>query len=331
MIDLRTIWSGIAVNLMDKFDNEDIIAIQQAVFCELSKYDIRRKATEIVAVNDDTRSKCYRMFLVSKKIEGCTDKTILYYRGVLNRFYSEIQKNISDITSDDIRIYIANASIVRKISKVSQTNELRVLKSFFKWATAEEYIVKDPTVNVKLIKSEKRIKKPFTETEIEILRNNAKSKRDLAIIDFLFSTGCRVSELVDVDISDISEDEVIVFGKGEKERYVYLNARAKLSVSEYISERTDNEKALFVNSKSPHNRLTQGAVRTIINNIARSCNIDNAHPHRFRRTCATIALNRGMPIEQVSQMLGHATLNTTTIYARSEKENVKQSHKKYVV
>lgn len=333
MVDLRTIWSGIAVNLMERLEPEDMTAVKQALFCELEKYDISEKTqnTEIMVYSEDLRAKCYNMFLVSKKIEGCTNGTINYYRGVINRFYTEINKDIQDINADDIRLYIAKAGMLRGISKTSQQNELRVLKSFFNWTTIEGYTVKNPTAGIKQIKTEKRIKKPFSETEIEILRQNVKCKRDLAIIDFLFSTGCRVSELVAVDISDISGDEVVVFGKGEKERYVYLNARSKLSIESYIAERNDREKALFVSSKAPYNRLTKGAVELIIRNLGKKSGIPKTHPHRFRRTCATIALNRGMPIEQVSQMLGHAEISTTTIYAKSERENVKISHKKYVV
>ena len=218
-----------------------------------------------------------------------------------------------------------------KISKTTQDNELRVLKSFFNWCSAEGYICKSPTLNIKPVKQEKRIKQPFSEVELEKIRNAADNIRDKAIIDVLYSTGVRCAELIAMNKEDIDGDEIVVFGKGEKERIVYLNARAKLSLQDYLNSRTDNNDSLFVELRSPHKRLTAGAVETLIRNVGNKAGVKKCHPHRFRRTCATIALNRGMPIEQVSQMLGHAKIETTTIYARSNEENVKNSHKKYVV
>lgn len=296
----------------------------------LNDYDISKKSTEITIANDDKRQKAIQMFIVTKKVEGCTDRTIQYYIGVLRRFFNEINQRIEEITADQIRYYLAIRSTRDKLSKTSQDNELRVLKSFFKWCSGEEYIVKNPTENIKAVKKEKRIKKPFSERELELIRENAGSKRNKAIVETLYSTGVRVSELCGMNINDIQNDEIIVFGKGEKERTVYLNARAKIAIEEYLKERNDKEDALFIGERSS-GRLSKGTIEKIVRNIGECAGIQNCHPHRFRRTAGTLALNRGMPLEQVQQMLGHEDIATTTIYARSEERNVKASHGKYVI
>ncbi len=296
----------------------------------LNDYTISKK-TMALAVAEDTKQKAVKMFIVTKKVEGCSDKTIQFYMGVLRRFFSDITSPLEMISADQIRYYIAIRAERDKISKVSQDNELRVIKSFFGWCTAEDYIAKNPTLNVKAIKKEKRVKKPFSELELERLRKAAKSKRDLAILETLYSTGCRVSELCGMNRNDINGDEVLVFGKGGKERICYLNAKAILAISEYLAERKDNEKAVFVAEKKPNERLTQSRVEDIVSEIGRAAGVENCHPHRFRRTAATVALNRGMPIEQVQKMLGHTDIKTTTIYAQSDRESVKASHKKFVV
>jgi len=296
----------------------------------LNDYDISPKHTEIVPANDDKRQKAIQMFIVTKKVEGCTGNTIHYYMGTLKRFFNEINQRLEEITADQIRYYLAIRSTRDKLSKTSQDNELRVLKSFFRWCSGEEYIEKNPTENIKAVKKEKKIKRPFSETELELIREKAKSKRDKAIVEVLFSTGVRVSELCGMNISDIANDEIVVFGKGEKERTVYLNARAKIAIAEYLKTRTDNEDALFIGERS-RKRLCKGGVEKMIRELGKSTGVFNCHPHRFRRTAGTIALNRGMPLEQVQQMLGHEDIATTTIYARSEEKNVKASHGKYVV
>lgn len=309
----------------------------------LSDYEVNEKTTALTVVGDDIKQKALQMFFVSKKMEGCTDSTLTYYGTILRKFFSIITINLNEITADDVRLYLAKVSMNGKLSKTSQDNELRVLKSFFKWCFGEGYIQKIPTINIKSIRQEKRIKKAFSEIEIELLRQTSSKQksdeewkkiealRNRAVIDTLFSTGVRVSELAKIDISDIQNDEIVVFGKGEKERIVYLNAKAKLSIEQYLEARQDKCEALFISAKKPYTRLKKGSIERIVRQIGENANIKNTHPHRFRRTAATLALNRGMPIEQVSQMLGHENIETTTIYARSDKENVKASHKKYVV
>ncbi len=296
----------------------------------LNDYNISPKCTDIVLANDNKRQKAIQMFIVTKKVEGCTENTIHYYMGTLRRFFNEINQRLEEITPDQIRYYLAIRSARDKLSKTSQDNELRVLKSFFRWCSGEEYIERNPTENIKAVKKEKRIKRPFSEMELELIREKAGNKRDRAIVEVLYSTGVRVSELCGMDIKDIVNDEIVVFGKGEKERTVYLNARAKIAISEYLKTRTDNETALFVGERTKK-RLNKGGIERMIRELGKSTGVPNCHPHRFRRTAGTIALNRGMPLEQVQQMLGHEDIATTTIYARSEERNVKASHGKYVV
>lgn len=320
--------------LSGKMSDENISEAKEALRVLLFDYDVTPKSTDLSIPQENVRSKAIQMFFVAKKIEGCTNSTLAYYNTILNKFFTEIQTNFTDLSADDVRYYLAKMSINNHLSKCSLDNELRVLKSFFKWAFGEGYISKIPTLNIKNIKQEKRIKKPFTELQIEQMRKYLISRgilRDIAIFEVLNSTGVRVSELVGMNRNDLLEDEITVFGKGEKERVVYLNTKAKLAVSDYLNTRTDEIEALFISTKNPFNRLTKGAVEALIRNIGNSCGVPKAHPHRFRRTSATLALNRGMPIEQVQQMLGHEMISTTTIYARSEKENVKASHRKYVV
>lgn len=316
---------------LNGFDGEKLDAIKQALYIVLNDYSFGRKATDLAPIHSDIKTKAVQMFFVSKKVEGCTDRTLTYYHGVLTRFFKEITHPLEEITGDDIRFYIATRAMRDNLSKTSQDNELRVLKSFFNWCSDEGYIGRVPTNNVKPIKKEKRIKKPFTEIEIELLRQNAKNKRDLAIVDVLYSTGVRVSELCNMSMNDIANDEITVFGKGEKERVVYLNAKAMLSLKQYLKDRTDDNEAIFVTSKRPYSRLKKSGVEVMLRDLGERAGVKNTHPHRFRRTAATLALNRGMPIEQVSQMLGHEKIETTTIYARSDKDNVKASHRKYVV
>lgn len=324
----------IIMNIIEKsndLNDDQKQKLRQNLIIELNKYSIELNKTDVVPYSEDETTKAIKMFFISKKIQGCSDNTIHYYKTVLKNFFNSQRYDIKSITTDDIRYYLAIRSMNDKISKVSQDNELRILKSFFKWCYGEGYIEKIPTLNIPAIKKEKVIKKPFTETELELLKQSAGNKRDIAIIDTLYSTGMRVSELISVDKTDLDNNEIIIMGKGGKERRVFLNERSVLSINQYLKERTDNNNALFVTLKKPNKRLEKGSVERIIKNIGEKAGIKNCHPHRFRRTMATNALNRGMPIDQVSQMLGHSNIETTTIYARSEMENVKASHRKYVI
>lgn len=317
------------VNML--YSDIDLDNFKEQLYLLFYNYEISDKCTDLVAQNQDIDTKAIQNFFVTKKVEGASDKTLTYYSYVIRKFLSKVSKSIVDITKDDIKYYIAYRSMNDNISKCTQDNELRVLKSFFAWLTAEDFIPKNPALNIKAIKQDQIIKTAFTEIELEKLRRSCKSKRDLALVDFLYSTGARVSEVEGCDISSIDNDEVKVFGKGNKERIVFLNAKAKLTLSEYLNERTDTNPALFISDRKPFNRLSKSSIEKIIRQIGADAGVDNVHPHRFRRSCATVALNRGMPLEQVQQMLGHSKITTTTIYAKSAKENVKESHRRYVI
>lgn len=305
--------------------------IRNALTLILKDYSVSKKSDELANITDDLKSKALQMFFVSKKVEGCTDNTLKYYSTILKGFFDIIEIQLDKITANDIRFYLAKRSIDNKITKTSQDNELRVLKSFFKFCISEDYIVKNPTLSIKPIKKEKRIKKAFSEVEMEKIRESCENLRDKAIVEVFYSTGVRVSELSKMDKSDLKDDEIIVFGKGEKERTVFLNARSQLILRRYLESRTDNNSAMFVSLKKPFRRLSTGGIEVRLRDIGKKAQVAKCYPHRFRRTTATYALNRGMPIEQVSQMLGHEDIETTTIYARSNIENVKNSHKKYIV
>ena len=304
--------------------------IKNALCVALNDYEVVKKSKELAISDSDTSTKAIQMFFVSKKIKGCTDKTLNYYSLVLRCFFEQVGCDLSTINADVIRYYLAQRSIKDKVSKTTQNNELRVLRSFFNWAAAEEYIVKNPITSVESIREEKRIKKAFTEYELERIRKSCKTLRDRALVEVLFSTGARVSEVAGMNRSDVAGDEIIVFGKGEKERVTYLNAKSRFALDEYLDSRDDKNEALFVSLKKPHTRMSSGAIEVRIREIGKHAGVKKCHPHRFRRTAATLALNRGMPLDQVSKMLGHEKIETTTIYARSDIENVKASHKKYV-
>lgn len=315
------------IGMQDILNSNQSYEIKQRLHIILAEYDIVPQKKEIMVVETDDAMKILMMFLMSKKVEGCTKKTLIYYKAELARMINELNKNINEITTNDIRMMISK----RNVTKTTQDNILRIYRSFFGWCTAEEIILKNPTLKLKKIKTEKRIKKPFTEIEVELLRNGAKGLREKAIIDIMLSTGCRIGELSQMNISDIENDQMIVYGKGEKERYVYLNAKTQVSIREYLKSRVDDNDALFVHLNAPYRRLNISGFEVRLRELGREIGITNVHPHRFRRTAATTALNRGMPIEQVQQMLGHSQIGTTLIYAQAAQENIKASHKKYVV
>lgn len=311
------------------FTAPQISAVKGSLFSIIDNYEISEKCRELMNIYTDNSLNIMKMFLISKKVEGCTQKTIECYRNEVHRFIQYANKDITEVTTNDIRIYIAKRA-AEGICKVSQDNALRILKSFFSWCTAEEYTEKNPTLRIKKIKTEQTIKKPFSEIEIERLRNGARDAREKAIIDVLLSTGMRIGEMEGLNRKDLDGDQIIVYGKGEKERYVYLNAKAIVSLEEYLRTRKDTNAPLFVTCRKPYNRLTKSGIQVSVRELGKLLGIPEVHPHRFRRTAATLALNRGMPIEQVQKMLGHNNIETTLIYAQAAQENVKANHKKFV-
>lgn len=320
------------IGLLNCFEFENIDKVENALHYVLRDYDLKPHTNELANVNQDLKTKALQMFFISKKVEGLSDNSLKYYGFVLQRFFDMITVELDKITTNDIRFYVARRQIDKPdISKVTLNNERRVLNSFFSWCQAEDYILKNPMAAIKQIKTPKLVKKAFTELEMEKLRDACKDSRERAMIEVLYSTGVRCAELAGMKLTDINGDEVLVLGKGNKERIVYLNARALMSLQKLKEAKKFESDYLFCSQKPPYNKLSKGSIEKIIREIGQRAKVPNVHPHRFRRTAATLALNRGMPLEQVSQMLGHSSIETTTIYARSTTENVKESHKKFVV
>ena len=271
-------------------------------------------------------------FISAKKIEGCSDKTLSYYRSTIERFLLVVGVAVCHVTTSDIRQYLSQYQEKNHSSKVTIDNMRRIFSSFFAWLEDEDYIAKSPVRRIHKVKTDTLVKEVLTDEQLELLRDNCTNMRDLAIIDILASTGIRVGELVKLNRADIDfhERQCIVFGKGNKERMVYFNARTKLHLQQYLAERTDDNLALFVSLSSPHNRLTISGVETCIRKMGKRLDIPKVHPHKFRRTLATMAIDKGMPIEQVQRLLGHVRIDTTLHYAIVNQNNVKMAHKKYL-
>lgn len=286
------------------------------------------EAEEINVPNEEYMN----MFLAAKQIEGCSERTIQYYRVTVEHMLKRISTEVRKITTDDIRAYLAEYQQVNSCSKVTVDNVRRNLSSFFSWLEEEDYILKSPMRRIHKIKTKQPVKEIITDEMIERLRDNCKCPRDLAMIDLLYSTGIRVGELVGLNKSDIDfeERECIVYGKGDKERRVYFDAKAKLHLQNYLDSRSDNNPALFVSLDAPYERLKISGVEIRIRELGRKLNIEKIHPHKFRRTMATRAIDKGMPIEQVQKILGHSQIDTTMQYAIVNQNNVKTSHRKYI-
>ena len=273
-----------------------------------------------------------KLFLDAKKIEGCSERTVQYYRTTIERFFISITTPIRKVTTEQIRHYLVDYQQINNCSKVTVDNVRRNISSFFSWLEEEDYILKSPMKRIHKIKTKQQVKETISDEAIEQLRDNCNCIRDLAIIDLLYSTGIRVGELVNLDISDIDFDarECVVFGKGDKERKVYFDAKAKIHLQDYLNSRKDNNPALFVTLDSPFDRLKISGVEIRMRKLGKSLNMEKIHPHKFRRTMATRAIDKGMPIEQVQKLLGHSQIDTTMQYAIVNQTNVKISHQKFI-
>lgn len=272
------------------------------------------------------------LFIASKKVEGCSERTLNYYQTTIDNMLEVIDKNIKTIDTNDLRSYLTNYQNKNNCSKVTIDNVRRILSSFFSWLEDEDYIIKSPIRRIHKIKTTKIIRETYTDETIEKLRDGCEEIRDLALIDFLSSTGVRVGELVRLNREDINFEErsCIVFGKGSKEREVYFDARTKLHLEKYLSMRKDNNPALFVSLLAPYDRLEISGVEIRLRKLGNDLELQRVHPHKFRRTMATKAIDKGMPIEQVQRLLGHAKIDTTLQYAMVNQNNVKISHHKYI-
>lgn len=272
------------------------------------------------------------MFINAKKIEGCSLRTLNYYRSSVRHMLSMIKTPVRKITTEQLREYLAAYQQINNCGKSTVDNIRRNISSFFSWLEEEDHILKSPMRRIHKIKTKTKVKETISDEDIERLRDHCEEIRDLAIIDLLYSTGIRVGELVNLDINDINfeERECIVYGKGEKERRVYFDAKAKLHLQDYIASRTDSNPALFVTLDSPYDRLKISGVEIRLRSLGRKLNLTKIHPHKFRRTMATRAIDKGMPIEQVQKLLGHSQIDTTMQYAIVNQNNVKNSHQKYI-
>lgn len=308
----------------------DILDISQQK--KLQQVLIKKLANNKPKSEHTTNAEYQRLYLDSKRIEGCSERTLQYYGTTLSRFFCEVSEPARKISTEQIRTYLADYQKINNCSNVTVDNIRRNISSFFSWMEEEDHILKSPMHRIHKIKTKKQVKEVITDEAIERLRDNCRCMRDLAMIDLLYSTGIRVGELVKLNIADIDfeERECIVFGKGDKERRVYFDAKAKLHLLSYLNERADDNPALFVTLDSPHDRLKISGVEIRLRELGRRLNIDKIHPHKFRRTMATRAIDKGMPIEQVQKILGHSQIDTTMQYAIVNQNNVKSAHRKFI-
>lgn len=271
-------------------------------------------------------------FLAAKRIEGCSEKSLAYYRTTIDAMTAKVEKNVREMKTDDLRTYLTEYQQEKNSSKVTVDNIRRILSSFFSWLEDEDYILKSPARRIHKVKAALTIKGTYTDEALEKMRDSCEEPRDLALIDMLASTGMRVGELVLLNRDDINfeERECVVFGKGSKERMVYFDARTKIHLQNYLQERTDDNPALFVSLRAPHERLQICGVERRLRELGKKLDIEKVHPHKFRRTLATMAIDKGMPIEQLQQLLGHKRIDTTLQYAMVKQSNVKLAHRKYI-
>lgn len=308
----------------------EYLSIQQMK--KLQEVIIRTFAENEAARTEISNEEFLNMFLSAKRIEGCSERTIAYYQMTVQHMLSTTEKSVRKITTEEIREYLANYQKRNNCSNVTVDNVRRNISSFFSWLEEEDYILKSPMKRIHKIKTKTVVKSTISDEGIEKLRDGCREKRDLAMIDLLYSTGIRVGELVNLNVDDIDLEgrECIVYGKGDKERRVYFDAKAKVHLKEYIEHRKDNNKALFVTLDAPYDRLKISGVEIRLRNLGRKLQLERIHPHKFRRSMATRAIDKGMPIEQVQKILGHSQIDTTMQYAMVNQNNVKTSHQKYL-
>ncbi|MHB9303561.1 site-specific tyrosine recombinase/integron integrase [Fusobacterium polymorphum] len=316
--------NNILQRMQDKVNNKQLEELKIILIDEFSIKNTKNK--------EKSNDKLEKLFIDAKRLEGCSNKTILYYISTIEMMLNKINKNIIEIETEDLRTYLSDYQMNNNSSKVTIDNIRRILSSFFSWLEDENYIIKSPVRRIKKVKAPSIIKETYTDEELEIMRDNVGTVRDLALIDVLASTGMRVGELVKLNIEDVNftERECIVLGKGNKERVVYFDARTKIHLKNYLDNRKDNNKALFISLKAPYGRLSIGGVELRLRKIGKQLGIKKVHPHKFRRTLATIAIDKGMPIEQVQKLLGHEKIDTTLQYAMVKQSNVKIAHQKYI-
>lgn len=315
--------------MLPYLDNAQLKQLRQVLEQTLYYYEVT--STEVKQEEDDSNDLIIK-FIAAKRIEGCSEKTLKYYQTTIDALVISLGKNVRHILTEDLRAYLTEYQSKNQSSRVTIDNIRRILSSFFSWLEDEDYIIKSPVRRIHKVKTVSSIKETYSDEDLEKMRDNCEELRDLAMIDMLASTGMRVGEMVLLNRGDIdfSERECVVFGKGDKERIVYFDARAKLHLQEYLDSRTDTNPALFVTLRAPHERIQIGGIEHRLHEMGKRLNIQKVHPHKFRRTLATMAIDKGMPIEQLQRLLGHQRIDTTLQYAMVKQSNVKTAHRKYI-
>ena len=315
-------------------DSDTLRIIDTKIDMVLSNYEIEEPHTQLVPYEYKVPDTI-QIYIVTKKISGLSEKSLYLYNIILNDFFQAIQKSNDKVTANDIRIYLYKYQKDHNISNRTLDCRRTIICSYFGWLASEEYISKNPALNITPIKYERKHKKPMSQLDLEKVRNACETNREKAIVEMLYSTGCRVSELEHLNISDVNFEtkEVMLFGKGNKHRVSYLNAKAEISLRNYLKERTDNDEALFVYNKKPYSRLKKSGIELIIKNIVNRTNGVDVHvtPHVFRHTTATHSLNHGMNVVEVSKLLGHESIETTMQYISTSSESIKNNYQKYVI
>ena len=313
--------------MLPHLDNAQMQKLQKVL-----EYTLHGCEITVLEENDNDNSQLVESFISAKRIEGCSEKTLKYYRTTIETMLISVDKSIRYMQTEDLRSYLINYQNKKQSSRVTIDNIRRILSSFFSWLEDEDYILKSPVRRIHKVKTATNIKETYTDEDLEKMRDNCTEIRDLAIIDMLASTGMRVGEMVLLNRNDIdfNERECIVFGKGSKERVVYFDARTKIHLQNYLRSRTDDNPALFVSLKSPYERLKIGGFEVRLREFGKQLGLQRVYPHKFRRTLATTAIDKGMPIEQLQQLLGHRKIDTTLQYAMVKQSNVKIAHRKYI-
>lgn len=313
--------------MLPHLNNAQYEKLQETLDFVFENYDVVQKGN-----HEEGEEDYVELFLSAKRIEGCSEKSLKYYQSTILKLLEETKKDIKHIVTEDIRSYLTSYQEKKKSSRVTIDNIRRIFSSFFSWLEEEDYILKSPVRRIHRVKTVSNIKTTYSDEELEIMRDSCTEIRDLAMIDMLASTGMRIGEMVLLNRADIdfNERECVVLGKGDKERIVYFDARTKIHLKNYLDSRTDENPALFVSLKTPHHRMSIGGIETRLRKIGEQLGLSKVHPHKFRRTLATMAIDKGMPIEQLQQLLGHKRIDTTLQYAMVKQSNVKNAHRKYI-
>ena len=320
--------TDVVQEMLPYLNNAQTEKLQEVLVYTLFKYGV----TECEMEKQISEKNLVELFLAAKRIEGCSEKSLKYYESTIRALLDELKKDVKHIVTDDIRTYLTDYQARKQSSRVTIDNIRRILSSFFSWLEDEDYILKSPVRRIHKIKTGTNIKETYSDEALELMRDNCSEVRDLAMIDMLASTGMRVGEMVLLNREDIdfNERECVVFGKGDKERIVYFDARTKLHLQNYLQSRSDDNPALFVSLQAPYNRMKIGGIEVRLRKLGSRLGMSKVHPHKFRRTLATMAIDKGMPIEQLQQLLGHKRIDTTLQYAMVKQSNVKIAHRKYI-